>query len=76
MNITLSIDEKLAEQAREVARRQGTSLNALVRQYIQGLVGQRSNEHLAQQLERLWNENQGHSGGQPIRREDAYQGRL
>lgn len=44
MNITLSIDEQVAEQARKAAAAMGKSLNQAVRDYLEQLAG-------AQQLE-------------------------
>jgi len=35
MNITLSIDEKTAKEARKIANEMGTSLNQLVRNYLE-----------------------------------------
>jgi len=40
MNITLSIDERVAEQAREAARAMGKSLNQVVRDYLEQLARQ------------------------------------
>ena len=37
MNLTLSVDEKLLERAREAANAQGKSVNQLVREYLQQL---------------------------------------
>jgi hypothetical protein len=76
VNLTLSVDDRLIERAREVARRQGTSLNALVRQYIESLAGQRTPEEVARALGRLWKLGAGRSKGRRLRREDAYRGRL
>jgi len=56
MNLTLSVDDKLVEKAREVASRQGTSLQALVRQYIETLAGSREGATLARRLEEQWHE--------------------
>ena len=39
MNITLSIDERIAEQAREAAQAMGTSLNQAVRDHLEQLAG-------------------------------------
>ena len=75
-NITLAVDEKTVARAREVARQQGTSLNALIRDYLERLAGQRSGARLLQQFRRLWAEAGGHSGGRKLRREDAYEDRL
>lgn len=44
MNITLSVDEKVAERARAAAQAMGKSLNQAVREYLEQLAG-------AQQLE-------------------------
>lgn len=35
MNITLSIDEKIAKEARKVANEMGTSLNQLIRDHLE-----------------------------------------
>jgi antitoxin component of RelBE/YafQ-DinJ toxin-antitoxin module len=40
MNITLSVDERVAEQAREAARAMGKSLNQAVRDYLEQLARQ------------------------------------
>lgn len=37
MNITLSSDEKTIQKTREFARRQGTSLNDLLRRYMESV---------------------------------------
>ena len=39
MNITLSADELLVEEVRSYARKNGTSLNQLVRDYFASVVG-------------------------------------
>ena len=39
MNITLSIDERVAEAAREAARKMGKSLNQVVREHLEQLAG-------------------------------------
>jgi len=56
MNLTLSVDDNLVEKARQVASRQGTSLQALVRQYIETLAGSREGAALVQRLEEQWRE--------------------
>ena len=40
MNITLALDEKLADRAREAAQAMGKSLNQVVREYLEQLAGQ------------------------------------
>ena len=39
MNITLSVDEKVAQRAREAAQKMGKSLNEVVRVYLEQLAG-------------------------------------
>jgi hypothetical protein len=56
MNLTLAVDEALVERARAVAREQGTSLNALIREYIEQLAGQVTGDELLAELEQLWSE--------------------
>ncbi|HET6610424.1 MAG TPA: DUF6364 family protein [Kofleriaceae bacterium] len=75
MNVTIAINDKLLARAREVARRQGTSLNALVRQYLEQLAGEQAGEDVANALMDLMNTQGGHSGGRHIAREEAYEGR-
>lgn len=75
-NITLAVDEKTVEKAREVARHQGKSLNALIREYIEHLAGHPEDLSILQQLEQLWAAGGGHSGGYSFRRDDAYEDRL
>ena len=74
-NITVSIDEKLEIRAREVARRQGDSLNALIRRYLETLVGDVPGEVVAGEILDLMRRHGGHSGGRRIGREEAYEGR-
>lgn len=76
MNITLSVDEKVAELARQAAREQGTSLNELLRRYMAGLAGQRTAQARATALVALFVDQPGDSGGRKFVREDAYEGRL
>jgi hypothetical protein len=76
MNITFTADERLIERAREVARRQGVSLNQLIRQYLESLAGDVPGEEVAAMLLALMEEQGGHSGGQPISRDTAYEGRV
>jgi len=47
MNITLSVDERIAEQARAAAATMGKSLNQAVRDYLEQLAG---SQQLASEL--------------------------
>jgi antitoxin component of RelBE/YafQ-DinJ toxin-antitoxin module len=48
MNITLSVDARIAEQARAVAATMGKSLNQAVRDYLEQLAG---SQQLASELQ-------------------------
>ena len=61
MNVTLSIDEKLLARARELAHQRGTSVNQLIRDYLERLTGRSGPEEVMEQLERLWSEHEGRS---------------
>ena len=76
MNITFTADERLVERASEVARRQGVSLNQLIRQYLESLAAEVPGEEVATMLLALMQEQGGHSGGRPIARDEAYEGRV
>jgi hypothetical protein len=76
MNLTLSVSDEVVERAREAARHQGTSLNALVRRYLESLAGMRTGEDLAGQFDALWDQHSGHSGGWRFNREELYEERL
>ena len=74
--MTLSIDEKIAEAARQVAREQGTSLNELVRRFVASVAGQRTPQDQAKEILSLFEEHPGDSHGSRITRDDAYDERL
>ncbi len=70
-NLTLSVDEKAAERAREAALAMGTSLNQLLREQIDRLAGkeQRAREHDA--FEARCRASKGRLKGWKFDREDA-----
>jgi hypothetical protein len=51
MNITLSVDEQVAQRAREAAQKMGKSLNQAVRDYLVQLGGGSQREQLWTQFE-------------------------
>ena len=59
MNLTLSIDPKLLKEARKVALEMDTSVNSLVRKYLQELVedNSRQNELFLKEWEKLMEKN-------------------
>lgn len=54
MNVTLSIDAKLVEQARRLAAAQGTSLNQMIRRLVEEATAASSVDRLAEELDKLW----------------------
>ena len=75
VNVTISIDDELANRAREAARRQGTTLNDMIRRHLETVAGRRNGGTLAKELRQLWAEHPGHSGGRKIARDEAYEDR-
>jgi antitoxin component of RelBE/YafQ-DinJ toxin-antitoxin module len=74
MNITLSVDEKVAERARATAQTMGKSLNQVVREYLEQLAGLASLDAELDELRRT--SAQGNSGGKKFDREELYAERL
>jgi len=75
-NLTISVDEELLTRARALARGQGTSLNALLRAYLETLVGEQPGELVADELLMLMQEHGGRSGGCKIGRNELYEDRV
>lgn len=71
MTLTLSIDDQLAQRARQAARDMGTDLNRLIVEYLEGLAAQPSPEQDIQELRRL--SGQGDSGGWKFDREEIHE---
>lgn len=72
MNITLSIDEKLAEQARLIAKSMGKSLNQLVCDHLEQLTRQDEVQEEIAELRRLSAEGEGHSQGWRFDRDELH----
>jgi len=72
MNITLSIDEKLAEQARLIAKSMGKSLNQLVRDHLEQLTRQDEAQEEMAELRRLSAESQGRSQAWRFNRDELH----
>lgn len=71
-NLTLSVDEEVVRRAREVARQQGATLNAMLRRYLEVLAGRNAGQRAAEELMELYRTQGGCSGGKRVRRQDAY----
>jgi len=75
-NVTVSIPEHLLEKARKYAARRGTSLNNLLREYLEELVGV-DREGLEEALRALLESADRHKGKlEGWKREDLYGGRI
>ena len=71
MNITLSIDEETAKEARKIANEMGTSLNQLVRNYLELLT--KKNQSDGDLNEFLQLSGQGNSQGWKFDREELHE---
>lgn len=74
MNLTLSIDKRVLDQARKAAQDLGLSVNELVRRYLEKVAGMSSPAAHLPELRRLFLEQGGHSKGQRISRDDLQRG--
>lgn len=71
MNVTLSIDDETLARARQLAQQRGTSLNQMIRDYLASLTTSDPAKTVAE-LELLWKEGKGNSGGWKWNREEIY----
>lgn len=71
MNVTLSIDDQILVRARSLAQRRGTSLNQMIRDYLETLTASDPSQAVSE-LERLWGKEEGDSGGWTWDREEAH----
>lgn len=72
MNVTLSIEERVVAEARQVAARRGTTLNQLIRDYLVDLTQPGEREAVAAELEALWSAEEYRSKG-PWTREELHE---
>ena len=73
MNLTLSIDDEVIQDARRRAEALGTSVNQLVREYLEQLVGKTDPNADAAEFERLSQVAQGDSRGWKFKREELHE---
>ncbi len=74
MNITLSADEELVKKAREVATRQGSSLNRMIREYMEKLASVTDVDSIAEEFAMLARQQGGASPhGFVFNREEAHE---
>ncbi len=72
VNITLSIDNRVVAAARRIAATRGTSLNQLIRDYLEQLTRVNDVEAALDQLDAMWAENVYRSSG-PWTREQLHE---
>ena len=72
MNVTLSIEDRVVAEARRIAAARGTSMNQLVRDFLNDLTRQQDVESVVARLEALWAEERYRSEG-PWTREEIHE---
>jgi hypothetical protein len=72
MNITLSVDEEVIRKARRRAEAMGTSVNQLVREYLEQLAGKRDPKELAERMRELSLQAHGDRRGWKFNREEIH----
>ena len=73
MNITLSVDDEVIRRARQQAEVLGTSVNQLVRNYLEQLAGRRDPLARAEEFARLSRLSHGDSKGWKFNREEIHE---
>ena len=69
MNVTMSIDERVVAEARRIAAARGTSLNQLIRDFLNELTRVDDADAVVARLEALWAEESHRSQGSWTRQE-------
>lgn len=72
MNVTLSIDDRVVAEARRIAAVRGTSLNQLVRDFLNELTRADHVESVTAQLDALWAD-EDHRSQAPWTREELHE---
>jgi hypothetical protein len=73
MNITLSVDDDVVRRARETARNMGTSLNQVIRDYLEELAGKAPAEEDIREVRELSRRAGGRSRGWKFDREEIHE---
>jgi hypothetical protein len=75
MNVTLSIDEEVIRKARRHAEAMGSSVNQLIREYLEVLVGESDPALDAHEFERLSRASKGNSRQWKFNRDELHERR-
>jgi len=73
MNVTLSVEDEVIEAARQRAKVLGTSVNQLVRDYLEQLAGKRDPDADAAEFEKLSRMANGNSRGWKFDRDELHE---
>jgi hypothetical protein len=73
MNVTLAIEDEVIQEARHRAEALGTSVNQLVREYLEQFAGRTNPATDADEFARLSRESQGNSHGWKFDREELHE---
>jgi len=75
MNITLSLDDQVIQEARRRAEAMGTSVNQLIREYLEQFTGKTDPNADAAEFEKISRSSQGNSWGWKFNREELHERR-
>ena len=75
MNITLSIEDEVLQEARRRAEAMGSSVNQIVREYLEQFAGKGDRDARAAEFERLSRLSQGNSRGWKFNRDEVHERR-
>jgi hypothetical protein len=73
VNVTLSIDGETLTRARDLAARRGTSLNKMIRDYLEEVASDLSSDEIVLELNALWEGGSGDSRGAQWTREELHE---
>ena len=73
MNVTLSVEDEVVRRARHTARSMGTSLNQIIRDYLEELAGRSSAEDDVREVRELSTRSDGHSRGWKFDRQEIHE---
>jgi hypothetical protein len=73
VNVTLSIDDDLLARSRDLAARRGTSLNQMIRDYLEEVASDLSPDEILRELNALWENGSGESCGKRWTREELHE---
>ena len=73
MKLTLSVDDEVIRRVRRHAERMGTSVNQLVREYLEQLAGKRDPDVAAVEFEKLSRLSHGNSRGWKFNRDELHE---